>query len=268
MFIKILKIFLKNNIYYIDLFLKYYVIKYIYLFYFFIFLISFFEALVFIGILIPSSFIMFIIGYLIGKKILNFYICFFLNIIGYFFGDIISYFIGIYYKKYLNEFKKNIFFSSFYLKNFFSFFKENTFFFILLGKFFGPLKSFILFLSGMLLIPIYKIFFPNLLSISLWSILYFIPGIIYSISLNLPINYSFNLYLFIFLFLVFINIFLSYKWYMLNNFKFYYINLNKNLFKYFFIVFMLIWLNVTLNIEHNTIFSIFIKLIYKLFILY
>lgn len=158
---KIFIYFFENNIY-MNFFLKKFFIKYLFYIYLFIFFISFFESLVLINILIPSSFIMFVIGFFIGKKFLNFYISFLLSILGCIFGDIISYYIGIYYKKDLEIFKEKSYFS-----NFFIYFKDNTFFFIILSRFFGPLKSFIFFLSGMLLIPLYKIFIPNLFGLIL-----------------------------------------------------------------------------------------------------
>ncbi len=243
---------------------SFFFIKHIYITYVLFFFISFFESLFILGLFIPSSFIMFFIGILIGKKYLNFYLSYFLGILGCTLGDIISYYIGKFLKNYLDIFKKKLFIYSIIFKNLFFFFKRKTFFFIILNKFIGPFKLFIFFLSGMTLIPIYKILLPNFISTCLWSIVYLVPGVISGVAMTIPNSISFNIYLFSCMFLVFFNFFMFYQWFMLNNFNLYYLNLNKKLFVFFFIVFIVMLFYFVLNLLNNFIFNILITLVYKL----
>lgn len=147
-----------------ELYFKYLIIKHIYFAYLFIFLVSCLESLAFLGFLVPSSIIMFLIGFFIGKKIINFYCSYLLVVLGCTLGDIISYYVGNYYRNYLFLFRKKIFNYVNIFEYILKYFKKNFYILIISSKFTGPMKSFFFFISGMLNISINKIILPNFLS--------------------------------------------------------------------------------------------------------
>ncbi len=264
---KIFNYFFSKNNFFLSFCYQYLIHKYILYTYIFIFLISFIESLVFIGLCIPSSFIMLFLGFMIGKKVINFYITYFLVILGCFLGDLISYILGIFFRDSFIIFEKKVINKNAFIKYIFSYFKKNTFLFMLLGKFLGPLKSFLLFVSGMLLIPFNDIVIPNFISISVWAILCIIPGVFSGVAINIPNSYIFNIYLYILIFLMFMNIFMLYNWYMFNNFDSYYIFLDKKKFVYLYIIILLMSFNIFWNLQRQSVFYIFVKLLYSLFML-
>ncbi len=237
---------------------RYLIIKHIYIAYFLIFLVSLFESLAFLGFLIPSSMIMFLIGFFIGKGNINFYYSYILVVLGCTLGDIISYYAGKYLKNYLFYFRKKISNYVNIFENIFKYFKKNSSFVIISSKFTGPIKSFFFFISGMLDISIKKIILPNFLSTLLWSISFFIPGILSGVAVTLPNSFLFKTHLFSFIFLLVLNIYIFCKW---SSKDF----LNKNLSRFFLIVFLFLCIKHLLILINNDTFNIFVKLIFKLF---
>ncbi len=238
-----------------ELYFKYLILNHIYAAYFFIFFISFFESLSFFGFLIPSSIVMFLIGFFIGKKNINFYYAYFLVVLGCTLGDVASYYMGSYYKKYLFYFRKKI---SNYVNIFeyiFDYFKENSYYLIIFGKFTGPIKSFFFFISGMLDIPIKKIFFPNFIGTLLWTISFFIPGILSGVALLLPNSFYFKINLFSFIFLFIICVYIFLKW----------LNIYKNFSIFFYVVFISLCIKHLLILLNSKMFFIFLKLMLKIF---
>ncbi len=239
-----------------EFYFKYLIVNHIYITYFLIFLISFLESLAFLGFLIPSSIVMSLIGFFIGKKDISFYYSYSLIVLGCNLGDIVSYYMGIYYKEYLYFFRKKI---SNYVNVFeyiFKYFKKNSYFLIIFGKFTGPIKSFFFFISGMLGIPISKIIFPNFLSTLLWAFFFLVPGILSGVALILPNSFDFKVNLFSFIFLFIISIYIFCKWF----------NIYKNFSRFFYIVFMFLCIKHLLILINSKMFYLFIKLIYKIFI--
>ncbi len=249
---------------YIKIIFLNFLIKHVVFSYFLFFLISFFESLFLLGLFMPSSFLIFFTGFLVGKKYLNFYILFFLGIFGCTLGDILSYHLGKNSKEHLHVFKKRLFRYSSTFENIFSFFKKNTFLFFIFGKFISFFRSFMFFLSGMLSIPIHKILLPNFISTCLWSIIYLLPGVMSGVSISIPNSLSFNIYLFTCIFLVFFNMFMFYQWFMFNNFDLYYISLDKKVFMFYFILSISILFYFLLNLIGNPVFNMFFSLFYKL----
>ncbi len=238
-----------------EFYFKCLIVKHIYIAYFLIFLVSFLESLAFFGFLIPSSVVMFLIGFFIGQKDISFYYSYFLIILGCNLGDISSYYMGVYYKEYFLYFRKKI---SNYVNIFeymFKYFKKNSYYLIIFGKFTGPVKSFFFFISGMLGIPIKKIFFPNFISTLLWAISFLIPGILSGVALILPNSFLFKMNLFSFIFLLILNIYIFLKW----------LNIYKSFSRFFYFIFFCLCIKHLLILINSKIFFLFIRLLYKIF---
>ena len=177
--------------------------------YIFPFLVSFIESLAVIGTFIPGSFTMTIIGMMIGNSYLPYYTTIFILIIGAFIGDLLSYWIGFLFKDRIISFlikidKKHIFF---YIKNLFSKYGSSG---IIIGRFFGPVRSFISLIAGIFSFPKKKFVIFSLISSIFWSIIYIIPGYLlskYSMKVNINIKYQ----IFFIAFSFFIFLFLIYK---------------------------------------------------------
>ncbi len=212
--------------------------------YILIFLITFLESLVLIGLFLPGSLLMYFLGFLIGKKNINIYLIFFMGFCGCFLGDITSYFLGRFiFNKYLYDIKKKIIFYTKYGKNIFYLFDKYIFLAILIGRFIGPLRSFILFISGMLNISINKIFLPSILSIFLWLFIYPTIGILTNVIINIPNSIFFSLYLLFLFFMLVMYIYITYDFYLNNSLilnKFSNLKLKNNIYYYIIIVIIII----------------------------
>lgn len=141
------------------------------------FLIALFESLIIIGTLIPGSFSMTALGILAGSGIMRIDLTMFCAIAGAFIGDSLSYLIGFLcsdkiagwwpfsrHPKWLN-----------YGKNYFQTHGGKS---IIIGRFFGPLRSMIPVIAGMMHMEKMHFIIANFISALIWSITYVVPGII------------------------------------------------------------------------------------------
>lgn len=173
------------------------------------FVIAFVESLAIIGSIVPGSITMSIIGSMIGASILPLVPTLSIAIIGSYLGDILSFWFG---KKCqpkiakLNWFKKN---HSLILKAEL-FIQKYGVASIVIGRFFGPMRSMVPMLAGALKMNNIKFLFAAIPSAVLWSIVYLTPGIILGIfSNNLDIISKKN----ILLFLIILGFFSTYFYY-------------------------------------------------------
>lgn len=150
---------------------------------FIITIVSFFESLALIGLILPGIVLMSLLGTFIGNGKINFYSAWICGFIGCVFGDWISYYIGYKFHQQiynLKIFKKNIFLIKKTKKSIIKY----CFITIFIGKFIGPIRPFIPIITGTLKLPIKKIILPNLLGCLIWPPLYLIPGIFTEIIIN------------------------------------------------------------------------------------
>ncbi len=245
------------------------VVKHKILTYFFILLFTILESLFIIGLFLPSSVLMFFIGFLIGKKYISIYYSYLIGVLGCLFGDLLSYYLG---KLIIKNFSlvKNYFLK--YTKindKIFFLFKKNIFFFIFCGKFISFIRPFVILLSGMLNISLKKVLFPDIMGILIWLILYLIPGITTGVALNIKDNVVFNSYLFCLFLFILISIYLCYKWYLYNNNL--YLNkydiffLDKYLIKYLLVISIILVYYFIYLININKTFNIFLNIFSNLF---
>lgn len=150
------------------------------------FFLSMIESLAVIGSLIPGAITMTAAGTLIGTGILSFPIAFLLAIVGALIGDYISYGLGLHFK----ERSQHIWpFSRFphWINKGKQFFARKGVWALVIGRFFGPARSMVPFVAGILSMPPQLFFIGIVPSAVLWSIVYLTPGIIIgAVSSNFP----------------------------------------------------------------------------------
>lgn len=140
------------------------------------FLVSCSESLAIIGSLIPGSVTMTAIGILAGSGVLNIGWTFFAAVAGAIAGDTISYALGFKFSDQLVNmwpFRRYPHWLS-YGKDYFTRHGGKS---VLIGRFFGPLRSVIPVIAGMMRMNQWHFLLVNVLSAIGWSILYVVPGI-------------------------------------------------------------------------------------------
>ncbi|QCI18129.1 DedA family protein [Buchnera aphidicola (Aphis nasturtii)] len=184
-------------------------------------IVSFLESLALIGLLLPGIVLMATLGTLIGNKKLFFYPSWVAGIIGCLLGDWLSYYIGLYFKNWLHNLS--------FLKKHYKILEKtkillhkHSMLTILIGRFIGPTRPLIPMVSGMLKLPLKKFFFPSLIGCILWPPVYFFPGIIAGITINIPTDSSnnyFKWFLLVIAILFWIGIWLISKWWKIKKIK-------------------------------------------------
>jgi membrane protein DedA with SNARE-associated domain len=140
------------------------------------FLIALSESLAVIGSIIPGSVTMTAIGILAGSGFLRVDLTLIASTLGAICGDSLSYAIGYFYSDKLLEmwpFKKNPHWVQ-YGKDFFSRHGGKS---VLFGRFFGPLRSIIPVIAGVVHMKQWQFLTVNVISGIGWSLLYVLPGV-------------------------------------------------------------------------------------------
>jgi membrane protein DedA with SNARE-associated domain/membrane-associated phospholipid phosphatase len=152
----------------------------------FAFIISLAESLPIIGTIVPGSLTMTAVGTLIGTGALPFYTTIGWSIAGAFAGDYLGYFIGFRYHDKLRShwpFKKH----PQILDKGEEFFNRHGGKSIVIGRFFGPLRSAVPMIAGCLQFTKFRFIIAALPSAILWALMYTIPGILIgALSMDLP----------------------------------------------------------------------------------
>ena len=152
----------------------------------FAFLFAFLEALPIIGTFIPGIALMSIVGYWIGANLISFQTALFASFIGALLGDYISYWIGL---KYENSIYKYKYFQNkiHYINIAKTKIEKYGALAIIVGRFFGPVRSSVPLIAGLLSLSRIKFFIGVIPSALLWSVVYLSPGILYgSAAMFLP----------------------------------------------------------------------------------
>lgn len=184
-------------------------------------IVSFLESLALVGLLLPGIVLMATLGTFIGNGTLPFYPSWIAGIIGCLLGDWCSYYIGLYFKDWLHNLK--------FLKKHVnllnktkSLLNKHSIITILIGRFIGPTRPLIPMVAGMLKLPLKKFIFPSILGCILWPPIYFFPGIITGITINIPTNPqhdNFKWFLLIISILIWFGIWLISKWWKIKKIK-------------------------------------------------
>ncbi len=150
------------------------------------FFIAFLESLAVIGTIVPGSVTMTIIGALVGAHVMPGYWTFFVVVIGALCGDFLSYWFGYHYDTRLAKMWP---FSTHpqWIKTGELFFQKHGGKSVIIGRFFGPIRSFVPLIAGFLhMNPVYFTIAVIPAAI-LWAIFYMTPGILLgALSTELP----------------------------------------------------------------------------------
>ncbi len=154
--------------------------------YFLAFFVAFIESLAIIGTIVPGSVTMTAIGALVGSGVLPATPTFIVAVLGALTGDFISYWVGNYFDQRLAKMwpftthpqwisAGEVFFEKHGGKS------------VIIGRFFGPVRSFVPLIAGLLhMHPIYFLM-AAIISATLWAIVYMLPGVLIgALSMELP----------------------------------------------------------------------------------
>ncbi|CAL4319635.1 DedA family protein [Buchnera aphidicola] len=177
-------------------------------------LVSFLESLALVGLLLPGVVFMTTLGTLIGDAKLSFYPAWMAGTVGCLLGDWVSYYLGLYFKDWLHNLKflkkHQILLDK--TKHILS---KHSLITILIGRFVGPTRPLIPMVAGMLKLPLKKFISPNIIGCILWPPIYFFPGIVTGIAINIPDNPQndyFKWFLLIISLTIWLGIWLTSKW--------------------------------------------------------
>lgn len=153
---------------------------------FFTFMIAFAESLAIVGTIIPGSVTMTAVGTLVGSAIFPPGLTILMATLGALAGDWIGYLVGKYYANEIREFKL--------FKRYHKWFDNGVNFFhkhggksVIIGRFFGPVRSFVPLIAGILQMSTLRFTFAVIPAALLWSIVYMLPGILLgALSLSMP----------------------------------------------------------------------------------
>ncbi len=147
------------------------------------FLISFAESLAIIGSIIPGSITMTAIGILAGSGVMRIDLTFLVATLGAVAGDSGSYALGYHYSERIVNvwpFRKYPHWLS-YGKEYFARHGATS---ILLGRFFGPMRSIIPVIAGIMHMNRLHFLLANVISAIGWAILYVLPGVLIGAASN------------------------------------------------------------------------------------
>lgn len=152
----------------------------------FTFFVVFCEAMAVIGVVVPGSITMTAIGLLIGTNVIPAGNTFLWGICGAILGDEVSYLLGRYYKDQLHKiwpFKKH---PEFLVKSEI-FFSKHGGKSVFIGRFFGPMRSMIPMVAGMLKMTQGRFLLAAIPSAAIWAVMYIMPGVLLgALSMELP----------------------------------------------------------------------------------
>lgn len=152
--------------------------------YFLIGLISMLESLAFVGLFIPGTVMMFLIGTLVGTGNLELYSTLICAAFGAIIGDGLSYSLGAYFHDNLKNLRW-VHRYQYLLTKGEAFFHKHGGKSVVFGRFVGPVRPIIPVVAGMLDMPKNRFFLTNVISALLWAPAYTLPGVFFGTSLTL-----------------------------------------------------------------------------------
>ncbi len=178
--------------------------------YWLVFLISFSESIAFIGLLIPGTVLIFLIGFLSANGWLDIGDLIWFAAAGVFLADLLSYFLGKRGCEYFSE--NNKIFKPSYLKKGEDFFIRHGVKSIFLGKFVGPLRPIIPFIAGLSSMNFKLFIFFELLVSVIWAAAYLLLGYFFGQAWHLVELWTSRAGIFIFLLFISFLIFYALRW--------------------------------------------------------
>ncbi|MEG3135283.1 DedA family protein [Rouxiella sp. T17] len=176
--------------------------------------VAFFESLALVGLLLPGTVMMATLGALIGSGQVGLYEAWLAAGVGCFLGDWASYFIGRGFKEPLHNWS--------FLKRYQALLdktgnalEKHSFATVILGRFIGPTRPLVPLLAGMLNLPPYKFAPPNIVGCITWPPVYFLPGILAGVAIDIPHSAdstTFKWLLFVTVVLIWLSGWLVWRW--------------------------------------------------------
>ncbi len=147
--------------------------------------VAFLESLALVGLLLPGAVLMATLGTLIGSGQISLYPAWGAGIVGCLLGDWLSYYIGWQFKAPLHRWR--------FLKRHQAMLDktehalyQHSMFTVLVGRFIGPTRPLVPLVAGMLELPVRKFIPPNIIGCLLWPPVYFMPGILAGVAIDVP----------------------------------------------------------------------------------
>ncbi|MFH2080826.1 MAG: DedA family protein [Pseudomonadota bacterium] len=157
-----------------------------------IFLISAAESLAVIGLFIPGTIVMFGVGALVGKGMLDLWPTLAWAAAGAVAGDGLSYWLGYRYRDGLREFWPFSHHPALLLKGE-EFVRRHGGKSVLLGRFVGPVRPVVPVVAGMLGMAPIRFYLANVLSALAWAPAHILPGVVFGAALSLAAAVSMRL---------------------------------------------------------------------------
>lgn len=191
-----------------------------------VFLVSFFESLALVGLILPGAILMASLGAMIGSNHISLYPAWMSAFIGCLIGDWLSYYIGRLFKNPLNRcrFLKKY---SIILEKIKNALHKYSLFTIIAGRFIGHTRPLIPLIAGTMGLPVKSFILPNIIGCILWPPLYFIPGILAGVIIDIPENKQSGMFkwlIFATVIIFWTGIWLCWRWKSFNSKKNYYLN--------------------------------------------
>lgn len=150
-----------------------------------IFVVTFIESLAIIGLLLPGTVLMTTVGALIGSGKIDFYWAWLAASSGCLAGDWLSYWLGRLGKARLHRWSFLQKHQALLQKTELALYRHNIIT-LLMGRFIGPTRPIVPMLAGMLDLPFSKFALANLLACLCWPPLYFLPGLLAGVAIEIP----------------------------------------------------------------------------------
>jgi membrane protein DedA with SNARE-associated domain/membrane-associated phospholipid phosphatase len=166
------------------------------------FFIAFLESLAVIGTIVPGSITMTAVGALVGARVLPASWTFLIVVAGALCGDLLSYWVGRHYDQRLTKMWPFTTHPQ-WIKSGEQFFAKHGGKSVIIGRFFGPVRSFVPLIAGFLhMHPLYFIL-AVIPSAILWAIVYLVPGVLLgALSVELPPSLATKFVIYLFLGLI------------------------------------------------------------------
>ncbi|OON39970.1 hypothetical protein BTJ39_11065 [Izhakiella australiensis] len=177
-------------------------------------LVVFFESLALLGLLMPGTVLMASFGALIGSDKIALYPAWLVATLACMAGDWVSYLIGQRFKGPLHSWSliqryRHLMDKAEHALH------QHSMFTIIVGRFVGPTRAVIPLVAGMLELPAAKFALPNLVACLLWPPLYFMPGILAGVAIDIPHDVqsrAFKWLLLLVALLVWLAVWLCWRW--------------------------------------------------------
>jgi len=185
--------------------------------YWIVLFVSLLESLAFVGIAVPGTIFIVLVGFVSSKGLLDLGDLIWFSAIGAIIGDVLSYYLGSHIKKFFKDDSK--IFKSRYLEKGKSFFNKYGGRSIFLGRFVGPIRPIIPFVAGMFKMDKKKFLSWNIFSGFIWATTFLLIGYFFGQAWETIALWSTRGSVFVATFVCIIFVLYILKWFVVRNGK-------------------------------------------------